>query len=776
MTAIWKVGAILLLLVTAFAGLSAQPAAISIPVANGDFEADRPGDPPAGWAGTPAQAASGSGSGEMAYRAVVDSDNPRSGKASVRLEALSERPPPDAFGVLTRTVDAAPYRGKRVRLTAAVRVRQHAGTKAGLWMRVDRPGRRMGFFDNMDDRPIRDAGWADHVVEGDVASDAVSIFFGLLLSGPGAAWMDDVRLDVVGPARGPGNAQAGPQRPRVAPGPGDAAPKAPSARGLENLHAFARLYGYVRWFHPSDEVAAADWDRLAIAGVERVERASNPTELAEALREVFEPVAPTLLVYAGDFPRFRPVMAPAGLKLLRWKHRGIGEDPGGIYGSVREEEGIGAFGAARKAVKLPGGVAALIPLGLLRGADGKTSPAATRPALVSAKPAGFVPSGFDRSSRLAAAITGWNLLQHFYPYHDVVGVNWTVELDKALKAAATDRDDLAFHRTLRLMVAAIDDGHGGVGYAGPPTGILPIAWDWAETRLVVTAAAPGIGVSRGDVVTHFDGLPAPQAIARLEAVNSGSPQFVRARAVREMLLGKPGAEAVLRIAGQSGASRTVRLAYRDTEPGSEVREAKPEPIAQIAPGIFYVDLDRADEQVMRSRELDLAAARGLIFDLRGYPRSSPWFLSRFSDKPVRSAAFDVPVYVRPDREGVTYQEGGWEVQPTAPRFPANVVFITNGKAVSYAESVLGLVRANRLAEIVGEPTAGANGNVTFFRLPGGYRMSWTAMRVVNRDGSQHHLIGVRPTVPVSRTLAGIRAGRDEQLERALAIVKAKAAN
>jgi hypothetical protein len=31
-------------------------------------------------------------------------------------------------------------------------------------------------------------------------------------------------------------------------------------RIIEQLRAFAKLYGYVRFFHPSDEAAELDWD------------------------------------------------------------------------------------------------------------------------------------------------------------------------------------------------------------------------------------------------------------------------------------------------------------------------------------------------------------------------------------------------------------------------------------------------------------------------------------------------------------------------------------
>jgi C-terminal processing protease CtpA/Prc len=44
------------------------------------------------------------------------------------------------------------------------------------------------------------------------------------------------------------------------------------------------------------------------------------------------------------------------------------------------------------------------------------------------------------------------------------------------------------------------------------------------------------------------------------------------------------------------------------------------------------------------------------------------------------------------------------------------------------------------------------------------------MQVLKQDGSQHHGIGILPTVPVSRTLQGVAAGKDEFLERAIEVV------
>ena len=47
-------------------------------------------------------------------------------------------------------------------------------------------------------------------------------------------------------------------------------PRPVTERELTNLTAFAKLYGYVRFFHPSDQAANTDWEDFAIEGVRKV--------------------------------------------------------------------------------------------------------------------------------------------------------------------------------------------------------------------------------------------------------------------------------------------------------------------------------------------------------------------------------------------------------------------------------------------------------------------------------------------------------------------------
>ena len=160
-----------------------------------------------------------------------------------------------------------------------------------------------------------------------------------------------------------------------------------------------------------------------------------------------------------------------------------------------------------------------------------------------------------------------------------------------------------------------------------------------------------------------------------------------------------------------------------------------------------------------------------MFDLRGYPSFQfTRAIAHLIDETVTSAQWHVPFVYHPDRRDMQFNFSNWPVRPKEPRFTKNVAFVTDGRAISAAETFLGIIEHYNLAEIVGGPTAGTNGNVNPFVLPGGYHVSWTGMRVLKHDGSQHHGVGIQPTVPVSRTIAGIASGRDELLERAVAVV------
>ncbi|MDX1992655.1 MAG: S41 family peptidase [bacterium] len=596
---------------------------------------------------------------------------------------------------------------------------------------------------------------------------------------------------------------------------------APTLQGqaLENAAAFTRLMGYVRYFHPSDQAADVNWNQFAVNNIETVTSAADAAELAETLTDIFAPYAPTLRVFAeGDMPpvpsELQTPLRADGLEVVQWvhvPHRSFDEARGGqIEPSTRIRIPLESgdvpqthlYSDAAKGVNevtlpvhrpdeplevdLGGGVSALVPLALYADENG-TLPHVEMPAPIETQSQNLM----QRRVRLAAVALAWTHFQHFFLYWDVLeaqGVDWDTALTEALINAAQDTNANDFYDTLARLMNHLRDGHA---YVTPPgsvdlpgvsqrtsTHALPFTWDVVEGQLVVTSVFEGAGeLQVGDVITAVDGESVETLLARGDALESGVGQFGLYNFLRTLRRGTEGSAAELEIDPVEGEPYTTTIIRVPVIADDEFlyhREPRPPMLAELAPGIVYADLTRVENEDIPRLIAALADAEGIVIDMRGYPTSGAVFalLGYMTDEPLSSAPFLVPVVTTPDPQAVQFSDVSYTLaQPNQPRFTENIAFIINANGtVSAAETFLGVVEAYGLGELVGEPTAGANGTLAELRLPGGYIVSWTSLRVTKHDGSPLFGVGVLPTIPVERTLAGVAAGRDELLEAAFEVV------
>lgn len=723
---------------------------------NAGFENDQVGDAPTAWAVPPAFESQG-------WKATVVKDG--DGGRACRLEQEGGAP---STGVVMQSIDAAELRGVWFELSARVRVEGGDGRGAMLWCRIDRESGEPGFFDNMRDRPVASGEWVDVSILGKGDDDAVSISFGLIALAGSVAYLDDVRL-----VERPGLEGA------------DEGPSPLTGRGLENVTAAARLLGVVRWFHPSDGVVGADWDLVETHVLREVEDAPDAPALAAELERLTAWIAPSVQVWAGgegDAPAREPVEA-TGTR-VGIVHHGLGSDYEGaessyVYRSERlrensdDPDGRLSGVPIETVLDLGGGVWARVPH-VLWSEDGRTLPEARgeEPDWLGGRPEGWRPGAGDRASRLAMTARAWNVFRHFYPYWDVVGTrDWAGELPGALAAAAEAADDGALHAAISEMLARAEDGHTWLVGTDRPSGALPFRARWVEGRFVVVAAARGAAARPGDAVLSIGGEPIDQIAQRaLARVGASTDAYRGDRAA--YTIATQGVESVTSLEIERGGEHeTVDVERIGVGDWFALREDRPAQGAEVAPGIVYIDLtggigwDAVEPHIER-----LANAEGVVFDVRGYPGDAATMLMRHcAQEPLRSAIWRIPIYRAPDQRGVEYEERGrWLLGPLEPRITGRVAWLTDERALSYAESCMAIVEAYGLGEIVGSMTAGTNGNVNRIGLPGGWSLSWTGMRVVKHDGQTvHQGVGVAPTVPVEPTIAGIAAGRDEVLERAI---------
>jgi hypothetical protein len=136
------------------------------------------------------------GSAPAQYQSDFDSSTSCNGGPSLHL--MSSTASSGDFGEMgTGKAPDASWSGHRLRLSGWVLSDATSGW-AGLWLRVD-SGQMTGIaFDNMQCRAISGTtGWAQYEVVLDVATDATTVAYGILLAGQGSVWLDGVTVEVV---------------------------------------------------------------------------------------------------------------------------------------------------------------------------------------------------------------------------------------------------------------------------------------------------------------------------------------------------------------------------------------------------------------------------------------------------------------------------------------------------------------------------------------------------------------------------------------------------
>lgn len=585
---------------------------------------------------------------------------------------------PAGYGTLAQAVLVPDsLKGKRVRLRAWIRAEMVGDGRVQLGLRVDRAGGKVGFFDNMADRPIRSTPWKIFDIEGDVAADAERILVMLVVTGGGRVWLDEVSLaggpDLLNPGFDQGETGAQP--------PG--------------------------WLFPYETIRA---------GYHLV------LQRGEGCR-------------AGGCAQ-------------------ISSDPIATPHFVRPDQVLEA--------DLGGGVKAWLPVTLYADAKG-TLPHAPPPAL-------DVDAQADTpEARIAAVALAWGIFQHLHPELNPDDPAWRAALRPALAAADSDRE--TFYRAFRALLAPLHDSRANL--SAPNRGALaalPLAWEVVEGRLVVTGAAEGTeGVHPGDVVEAIDGRPALEVLTEEEAlVSAGTPEARQWYALESLLWGSKGSPVTLRLQGRAEATEVALV--RET-PYEKLPAGTPlAPIAEPRPGILYVDLGRIEEEDLEALTPRLAAAKGIVFDLRRGRNVSTVLLSHLIEKTAASSKWQVPVVMAPDHRDVEWLTTFWTIEPKAPRYRGRVAFLADGRSDGYGETLLAMIETYRMADIVGARSGGCNGTINRANLPGGWRLTWSGQRVLKHDDSPLQGVGVAPTVPAARTLRGIAEGRDEIVEKAVAVV------
>lgn len=385
--------------------------------------------------------------------------------------------------------------------------------------------------------------------------------------------------------------------------------------------------------------------------------------------------------------------------------------------------------------------------------------------------------------RQLAVIRSWNVIHYFYPYLHLIE-DWDAVLPEYLGKMEETKTFRDYALTLLEMMSHVADGHTGVwgrpevdqafGDAG-----LPIQLRWTEGAPVawrVSDEARQAGIEVGDAILKVDGETVQARTEWLGRYMTAStrPALLN-RIAGRLLFGAAGSTAKLEVQKLDGGIREVSLVRdpKKTLPPEEKGEA-----VRILPGnLGYADLTRLSRAEVDGMFDKLKDTRAIVFDMRGYPQGTAWAIApRINTRNAKIGAqfrrSQVSAFsVEETEAGFHFSQPLFNLPEGEAKYTGPTVMLIDDRAISQSEHSGLFYEAANGTKFIGTATAGANGDVTRFPVPGGIWVGFTGHDVRHADGRQLQRIGLVPDVEVAPTRAGLKAGRDEVLERAVAYLE-----
>lgn len=690
------------------------------------------------------------------FKLTTDTVVKHSGRQSVRIEP-SGKYKTGTFGCLATSFPAV-YKGSQIELRAWMKLENVSEGPVGLLLRIDGQSGILQ-FDNMQNKNISGtADWALYSVKLPNHPAAVRINIGGMLSGSGRLWVDDfeVLIDGVPLAK----AEKVPEKIFGADadnefdnGSGIGIPDI-NKRMIADLKLLGQVWGFLKYYHPEVAAGKLNWDYELFRIMPEVIAARDNTQRDDVLAK-----------WIGSIGELKPGKEPEPGKVK--EEVKMNPDLEWITGSGLSEALVAALENVRKAERT--GKHYYIDLDKSVG----------NPVFTNEKSYSLMRYP-DTGYRLLSLFRYWNIIQYWFPYKYLIGEDWNNVLEEFIPKFVMASDEKDYQLTTLGLITRVNDSHANIsnrpanidrflGMLTPPCHLSYIGSKFLVTEIVEGIKIPETDLRKGDEIIKINGRPVREIVSERINVTPGSNEAAKMRLMARYLLRTNDTVMHLNIL-RDGVAHYLSVATVASGAVPAIAPASDSSFRMIAPGTGYLYLGSIRNADLPGIMQRLEGTKGLVIDLRCYPSEFVVFTlgSQLVEKTTPFVKFTFGnlktpgLFTMGNALSVPVNKNG--------NYKGKIVILVNETTLSQAEYTAMAFRTAPGALVVGSQTAGADGNISPFTLPGGISTLITGIGVYYPDGGETQRVGIVPDIEVHPTVAGVRAGRDEVLEKAIGII------
>lgn len=699
--------------------------------------------------------------GADSYKIKVDSLQSKNGRFSVVIENTSDS---TGFKALSLTLPKN-YKGKSIRLSGYIKTENVRDGFAGLWMRIDP---KVG-FDNMNDRGVTGTtDWKEYEVILPLSPEKTEkILVGGLLIGKGKMWLDDIKVTIDGKSLDDQSLEilgsTADRDMEFNKGSNIVISKL-NNQDIENLELLGRVWGFVKYYHPNIAKGEYNWDYELFRFLPDFLKVNNSSERDEALAKWIKkfgnlPACTSCQETAKDAVIKPDLIWIDSLNISKdlknilydlYNNRNQGEH---YYISFQKGVGNPIFRNEKSYLDMP-----------------------------------YPDDGF----RLLSIFKYWNIIQYFFPYKHLANNDWNIVLKKYIPVFLNAKNELEYEIAALQVIGEVNDTHANLWGGGDKLQYsrgqyaAPFKTDFIEHQLVVTdfykSDFPEITkIKIGDVITHINGKSIETLVDSLQPYYPHSNEASMRRDISRDLLRSSDKTLGINYSGskQNKQTKILLYDYKDLNIQALYQEKKKQPAFKLlTDSIGYLTLESIEFSDLDKLKDTLKELNGLEIDIRNYPNKFvalklPSLLVSHQTEFVKFSILNINnpgefnfrrgTLIEPERYNNQYKY--------RKPFTGKIVVLVNEISQSQSEYTAMALRAVPGSLIIGNTTAGADGNVSYINLPGGLSTMISGIGVYYPDGRETQRIGIVPDIIVNPTINGIKSGKDEVLEKAIEILR-----
>ena len=397
---------------------------------------------------------------------------------------------------------------------------------------------------------------------------------------------------------------------------------------------------------------------------------------------------------------------------------------------------------------------------------------------------------FDYDSRdhgLLSVFRFWNFIEYWYPYKYNLPISWNDVLNHFIEKMVAHKDASDYILTMEEMIASIHDSHGVFRSAKTEElagkYYIPVTVRLVENKLLITSIlndslAKVSNLKIRDIIEEIDSVPVSELIKTLKPIIPASNNRSFENKLSYFLNRSKNEHSRLKIIRNKKTMDLLTSNYLpriftpiDFLPPYFAFQ-KDTSFCIVNDSIGYINLGKFNRKDSLALTEMVAKTKRLIIDNR-----------QNQDESNGTGGGDIigniilppnPVVVKFSSAQPLYPGVFRISEPLGMGIPGNpdyykgkIIILVNENTISVGEfSTMIFMKAPK-AKVLGTPTAGADGNVTYISLPDGTLVSVTGLGVYFTDGRETQRVGIQPDILVKQTLSGYLNQKDEQLERAI---------